>query len=204
MTPRDQWGENQFLGRLLNKNKRQTKPSDYDRSNSDERSNRRTPSESPLNPSNTIFPEIISNSNQPITIKRLNKTEKPNESGNAQMKLPILNEKNETVQDNRRSGVSIRRINNSTKFDEENNEVNNKREINEEIIPPRSRSTPTVKTDPINVKKISRNQIDFIQRDRTSNLDRNSQNKSRQPSVIVKSIQRHRSFSQRSTKISNQ
>ena len=180
-TERDGSVQKNFLGRFLDKRKGQTKPSNSDASNAPDRSTNRTFRESPLNLSNTIFPEIATNSNQQLSVKRLNKTEKPTESGNAQIKLPNENGNNKT---NPKSAVSVQKINKSAKLDEENMDSDNTTEIDNQTIP--STSTPTTKTDPINVTKIPRNKSCVT----------DVRQLSRQRSVIVKSIRRNRSLSQ--------
>lgn len=181
---RDKTRQSKFLRSFIDKGKRQTKPSNYDVSNVNESSNSRT-TESPLNLSNAIFPELVNNSNQQFRVKRLNKNEKPIESGNALIKTPNENgNKNKIISSNQNSAVCVRRINKSEKLDEENKDSDNTTEINDQIIP--STSTLTTKTDPILVTKIPR----------TRSVVTDVRHISRQPSVTVKSLRRNRSLSQ--------
>ena len=181
---RDETRQKNFLRRFIGKEKRQTKPSNYDISNFHESSNSRTSPESPLNLSNTIFPELVHNSSQQFSVKRLNKNEKPIESVNSQIKPPNENgNKNQIIPSNQNSAVFVRRINKSSKLDEENKDSDNTTEINDQMIPPTS--TPITKTDPINVTKIPRNK----------SVVTDVRHISRQPSVNVKSLRRNRSLS---------
>lgn len=182
-TGREDSSQKNFLGRLFDKGKRQTKPSNYDVSKVRERSTGQTSSESPQNLSNLISSELFNDSNQQFSVKRLNKSEKPTEPGNALIKLPIESGNSKTNPSNQNSAVTVRKINKSTKLDEENKNSDDATENDEQTIP--STSTPTTKTDPIIVTKIPRN------RDVSTDV----RHSSRQPSVTVKSLRRNRSVS---------